>query len=127
VLSDVLPNIVYTHFSGDLNVDHQITHKAVMTACRPQAWCSVKEIYCFEVLSATEWNSKSAGSFIPQKVVDITEQWKKKNDALACYQDEMRSAPHSRSIECVSALAMLRGATHGFHFGEAFFVERILA
>jgi LmbE family N-acetylglucosaminyl deacetylase len=127
VLSDVSPNIVYTHFSGDLNVDHQITHKAVMTACRPQSWCSVKEIYCFEVLSATEWNSKSISAFIPQKIVDISAQWKRKTDALACYHEEMRQAPHSRSIECVKALACLRGATHGVDKAEAFFVERIVS
>ncbi len=127
VVSEVSPNIVYTHFSGDLNVDHQITHKAVMTACRPQAWCSVKEIYCFEVLSATEWNSKSAPAFLPQKIVDITKQWDRKLVALACYKEEMRAAPHSRSIESVNALACIRGACHGLTMAEAFYVERIVS
>ena len=27
------PHTVVTHHGGDLNIDHQITHKAVMTAC----------------------------------------------------------------------------------------------
>lgn len=126
VLCEVSPNIIYTHFANDLNVDHQITHKAVMTACRPQSWCSVKEIYCFEVLSATEWNSKSLSAFLPQKIVDITKQWPRKAEALACYHEEMRQAPHSRSLECVEALACLRGATHGIEKAEAFFVERII-
>lgn len=126
VVSEVSPNIVYTHFSSDLNVDHQITHKAVMTACRPQAWCSVKEIYCFEVLSATEWNSKSVNLFQPQKIVDVTAQWERKLNSLLCYQNEMRNFPHSRSIECVDALGTLRGATHGVEKAEAFYVERII-
>ena len=34
-ISNLQPEIIYTHHIGDLNVDHQITHKAVVTACRP--------------------------------------------------------------------------------------------
>ncbi len=126
VIEGISPDIVYTHFSGDLNIDHQITNKAVLTACRPQAWCSVKEIYCFEVLSATEWGSKAVSTFLPQKIIDITSQWERKLQALECYQQEMRPAPHSRSFECVEALAILRGASCGVQFGEAFYVERIV-
>ncbi|TXZ77145.1 PIG-L family deacetylase [Vibrio mimicus] len=127
VISKVSPNIVYTHFSGDLNVDHQVTNKAVMTACRPQSWCCVKEIYCFEVLSATEWNSKSLPPFLPQKIVDVTKQWERKVTALAFYAEEMRRAPHSRSVDCINALACLRGASHGVSLAEAFYVERIIS
>lgn len=127
VVLEVSPSIVYTHFSGDLNVDHQITHKAVMTACRPQAWCSVKEIYCFEVLSATEWNSKSAPQFLPQRIVDITNQIDRKIDALKCYEQEMRPSPHSRCYRSVLALAEHRGLTHGLPYAEAFFIERCVA
>ncbi len=29
--------IVYTHYVGDLNIDHSITARAVLTACRPVA------------------------------------------------------------------------------------------
>lgn len=126
VMEEIFPSIIYTHFSGDLNVDHQITHKAVMTACRPQSRCSVKEIYCFEVLSATEWNSKTSPAFLPQKIVDITKQWDRKTAVLECYNTEMRNFPHSRSFECVKALACLRGASHGVSMAEAFYIERII-
>ncbi|AXH63521.1 PIG-L deacetylase family protein [Providencia huaxiensis] len=127
IIAKISPTIVYTHFSGDLNIDHQVTNKAVLTACRPQAWCPVKEIYCFEVLSSTEWNSKSMSAFLPQKIVDISEQWQRKKLSLECYQEEMRSAPHSRSFESVEALALLRGATHGLHYAEAFYIERVIS
>lgn len=118
--------VVYTHFSGDLNIDHQITHRAVMTACRPQSWSLVKEIYSFEVLSATEWNSPSESLFVPTKIINITDFWEKKLSALICYEEEMRDFPHSRSYQCVEALAILRGATHGYDKAEAFYIERIL-
>ncbi|MDB4279407.1 PIG-L family deacetylase [Paraglaciecola sp.] len=117
---------VYTHSVLDLNIDHQITHKAVMTACRPQKHSSVKKILTFEVLSSTEWNSSALPQFNPQYIIDIADYWETKVQALQCYQEEMRTFPHSRSIECVEALATLRGATHGFAKAEAFFVERIL-
>lgn len=126
ILSRVKPTTVYTHFAHDLNIDHKVTHTAVMTACRPQLSSSVKKILSFEVLSSTEWNSPSQNIFIPQYIVNITDFWDKKLAVLQCYHDEMRDFPHSRSYKCVEALATLRGATNGFNKGEAFFVERIL-
>jgi len=126
VLSEVSPAIVYTHFSHDLNIDHRVTHAAVMTACRPQLTSTVKKILSFEVLSSTEWNSPSQQMFIPHYIVNITEFWDKKLAVLKCYHEEMRDFPHSRSYQCVEALATLRGATNGFEKAEAFFVERIL-
>ncbi len=35
------PNIVYTHHSGDVNIDHRIIHEAVVTACWPISHHSV--------------------------------------------------------------------------------------
>jgi len=126
ILEDTTPQIIYTHFPNDLNVDHGITHRAVLTACRPQLTSSVKEIYLFEVLSSSEWGSKVLAPFLPQLVVDISPYWALKVQAIACYQEEMRTFPHSRSIECVEALAIFRGATHGLEKAEAFHIERVL-
>lgn len=127
VISEIQPSIIYTHFRNDLNIDHQVTHQAVMTVCRPQSWSSVKKILSFEVLSSTEWNSTTLPQFTPNYIVDISKFWHKKLAALKFYEDEMRKYPHSRSYKCVEALAVLRGATNGFEKAEAFFVERVLA
>lgn len=126
VIEQIQPSVVYTHFAHDLNVDHRITHQAVMTACRPQVQSSVKEIYTFEVLSSTEWASKTNDQFLPQLIVDVSESWELKVKALECYHTEMRKFPHSRSYEAVEALAVLRGSTHGVSKAEAFFVERVV-
>ena len=56
---------IYTHFFGDLNIDHRITHDAVLTACRPQPKQSVKQIFCLETVSSTEWASHSFSAFKP--------------------------------------------------------------
>ncbi|MEZ9645216.1 PIG-L deacetylase family protein [Vibrio sp. 10N.261.52.C2] len=127
IISDAKPSVIYTHFAGDLNVDHQVTHKAVMTSCRPQSSCPVKEIYTFEVLSSTEWNSCTAEPFIPQKVNDITLQWDRKLEALKHYSMEMRDAPHSRSYEAVESLAILRGSQYSLGYAECFMVERVIS
>lgn len=126
LINKLKANIIYTHFAHDLNIDHKITHQAVMTACRPIKGSSVQEIYSFEVLSSTEWQSISQPSFRGQYIVDITQYWPKKEQALLCYQEELRDFPHSRSLPCIEALATLRGASHGFSKAEAFQVERIL-
>jgi LmbE family N-acetylglucosaminyl deacetylase len=119
------PNVIYTHFRHDLNIDHQKANQAVLTACRPQNSSCVKKILSFEVLSSTEWESPSLPSFKPQYINNITHFWQAKERALKCYHQEMRAFPHSRSYQCVEALATLRGATHGYQKAEAFFVEKI--
>ena len=126
VIYERKPNIIYSHFAHDLNIDHQITHQAVMTACRPVQGSSVKKILSFEVLSSTEWQSNSRPSFQGQYIVDISAYWQQKEQVLLCYQEELRDFPHSRSLPCIEALATLRGASHGFAKAEAFQVERIL-
>lgn len=37
--------VIYTHHGGDLNIDHQLTHRAVLTACRPIPGQSVRNIF----------------------------------------------------------------------------------
>lgn len=127
-VSKINPNIVYTHHAYDLNIDHRITHQAVLTACRPQPNFSVKEIYSFEVLSSTEWASSSIQkAFVPSKFVDISKTFNQKMTSLNCYSDEMREFPHSRSIDSLTALSILRGSSVGVSYAEAFQVERIIS
>lgn len=126
VIDEIQPNIVYTHFANDLNVDHRVTHSAVMTACRPQSWSSVTKILSFEVLSSTEWISPTQQIFTPNCFVDIADFWTNKLTALQCYEEELREYPHSRSYACIKALAMLRGATNGLELAEAFQIERMI-
>lgn len=126
VIYKVQPSIIYTHFQHDLNIDHQLTHRAVMTACRPQMSHSVDSIYSFEVLSSTEWAFNSNPVFHANVIIDVVDSFASKISALNCYKEEMRTFPHSRTLEAVKALGVLRGATHGFRLAEAFQLERML-
>lgn len=124
VIMSLRPDIIYTHFEGDLNVDHQKTARAVFTACRPQPEFSVTKIICFEVLSSTEWNP--AQSFMPNYWVDVSEYLPIKEKALAFYDQEMRPYPHTRSYQNVRQLAGVRGATIGVEYAEAFMIARMI-
>ena len=127
IINDFQPNIVYTHYFGDLNIDHQITHKSVITACRPQPDFCVKEIYSFETLSATHWQSSSmTDTFNPNYFVDVSDFIKQKIKALKCYDNEMRDYPHARSYEAVVSLSSFRGGSVGVNNAEAFVIERLI-
>lgn len=123
VLTKLLPEVVYTHFHGDLNVDHRITCEATLTACRPIPGSTVHELLCFEVVSSSEW-SAAGTDFRPTVFVDITNHLDCKVLALSAYSEEMRDPPHSRSLEHVVALAKHRGHCSGVHAAEGFVLIR---
>ncbi len=127
VIEDLRPSIIYTHHAGDLNVDHELAARAVLTACRPLPVSSVKNIYGFETVSNTEWAAPGDGSFKPNHFVDISSFLKQKLDALTHYEMEMRSFPHPRSFEAINTLAKWRGASAGMEAAEAFIVVRQLS
>ncbi|MGZ8311957.1 MAG: PIG-L deacetylase family protein [Allosphingosinicella sp.] len=119
------PDLVLTHFAGDLNVDHRICAQAVVTAFRPTPGQSVGEIWGFEVASSTEWAFGAVGApFVPALFVDISAQLPVKLAALEAYGEEMRPFPHPRSPEAIGALARVRGATAGVTAAEAFSLVR---
>jgi LmbE family N-acetylglucosaminyl deacetylase len=114
------PETVITHHGGDLNVDHRITHRAVLTATRPVPGSTVRTVLGAEVPSSTEWSFGEQQLFRPSVFIDVSDTIEAKVTALACYEDERRDAPHARSAEAVRALATVRGATTGVRAAEAF-------
>lgn len=121
------PTIIYTHHAGDLNIDHQIVHEAVTTACRPSLGLSVRTLLFFEVASSTEWRTPgSSRAFEPNWFVDISDTLALKLKALEEYRIELRAWPHPRSVEAVTHLARWRGATVGMEAAEAFVLGRNL-
>jgi len=120
------PDIVFTHHPGDLNIDHQMTFKAVMAACRPTIDESVKEIYSFEIPSSTEWNAPSSLTyFMPDYFTDVNKSLEIKINALKEYKTELRDFPHPRSLKAVALNAKQWGVKMGFEAAEAFKTIRI--
>ncbi|MBI4825106.1 MAG: PIG-L family deacetylase [Nitrospirae bacterium] len=119
------PDIVFTHHKGDLNYDHCITFRAVMTAFRPMAGERARAIYSFEVPSSTEWSAPSSDSyFMPNHFVDISKALAKKIKAFREYETESRAFPHPRSVEAIELYAKRWGTVAGLGSAEAFQVIR---
>jgi len=121
LLESLKPEVIYTHHSTDLNIDHRITYQAVLTACRPVPGQVVREIYSFEVLSATDWSGQP---FSPNVFVDISPYLDVKLAAVQAYEVEMRAEPHTRSMANVRRLAEMRGAGVGLWAAEGFCLVR---
>lgn len=127
LLEKFKPDVIYTHHPGDLNVDHGVVHRAVLTATRPTPGQKVQEIFAFEVPSSTEWAfHRLEPSFRPNVFVDISGTLEAKIAALACYDTETRKFPHPRSPEALRAIAARWGSVAGFQAAEAFELIRSL-
>lgn len=124
VKEEVLPDIIFTHYENDLNIDHTITYKAVITATRPMPTESVKEIYSFEVLSSTEWNYPL--SFSADTYFDVSDTISLKIDAMKEYSSELCEYPHPRSIEGIELNAKYQGMRVGKEYVEAFMSIRVI-
>lgn len=126
-LDQFKPSIVYTHHSGDVNIDHSIVHEAVIVACRPQPGHSVRQLLFFETPSSTEWRpAVSRSLFAPNWFVDISATLDVKLEALAAYSSEIKDFPHPRSLAAVEHLARWRGASAGVQAAEAFELGRYI-
>jgi len=115
---EIRPDIIFTHYQHDTNIDHRITYEAVITATRPMKDECVKEIYSFEVLSSTEWHFPL--SFSPNMFFDISQTIDKKISAMAAYKSELKEYLHPRSLEAIKLNAQCWGMKMGLNYAEAF-------
>lgn len=119
------PSTIFTHYDNDLNIDHRMISRAVITATRPYPGSYVKRLLFFEIPSSTEWNfSSSLKSFLPNYFINIDSELRIKLKAIKCYSQELRKWPHPRSLEGINNLAKVRGATCGFKSAESFILVR---
>lgn len=121
-----LPDVIFTHHGGDLNVDHRKTFEAVITSCRPMKDEKVSEIYCFETASGTEWRASTEPfTFIPNIFIEVGEEdLQAKIKGMESYEFERRLYPHPRSPEALKIYAQKWGITVGVPYAEAFSLVR---
>jgi LmbE family N-acetylglucosaminyl deacetylase len=119
------PEVIYTHHGGDLNIDHVVLHRAVLTATRPVGGSPVRSVYSFEVASSTEWAfGQYGGAFRPNVYVDIATTLERKITAMEAYESEARPFPHPRSPEALRAIAQRWGSQVGLQAAEVFELVR---
>jgi len=118
IVDKIKPDVLYTHFEGDLNDDHSIIFRACMVAARPP-----KKIrfLCFSTLSETEWSDKK---FCPNAWVNIERFIDKKIKAFSVYKSEVKKYPHPRNAKGIRTLARKHGMEISAKSAEAFVIIR---
>jgi len=115
------PSVVYTHFWGDLNLDHQIVCRAVLTAFRPGLSGHTIDLLHFEVPESTYLSLPlGAKAFVPNHYVEVRETFHLKLKALEAYESEARIYPHCRSVQFIEELGAKRGQESHVPLAEAF-------
>jgi N-acetylglucosamine malate deacetylase 1 len=121
------PEIVYTHFGGDINRDHRTLAEAVMVATRPYSAPFVREILMYETPSSTEWGIPQLWPvFQPNVFVDIASTLERKLKAFACYSAEICAEPHPRSLSALRDRAAYWGSLVNRRAAEPFVCVRSL-
>ena len=119
--------IVYTHHCSDTNIEHRVVFDATIVACRPVPGRRVRSIRCYEVGSSTEYSVPPLGHpFLPNLYIDISNYMEVRQRMLDCYESDLRPAPFPRSLEVMTARAILRGSEIGVDAAEAFMEVRRL-
>lgn len=121
IIKELKIDTLFLPHRGDIHNDHTIVFKAGLVAARPVGDYSVKNIYCYETLSETEWAAPFGDdAFIPTFFANVEDTFPLKLEAMKCFKSQLRDFPNPRSLENLTALAKFRGATVGFSYAEAF-------
>lgn len=116
--------IIYTHHTGDMNIDHEVTCRAVLTAARPMPGRKNLTILAGEINSSTEYAPPPMLHFAPTEYHNIEGALSAKLKAMACYEGELCDWPHPRSLKAIEHQARNRGAQAGMNAAEAFVTLR---
>ena len=119
-IQELRPEVVYSHWRGDLNRDHQIVAEAVEVATRPLPGCCVKEVYAFEIPRDRQFVPDVWVPMLGSYLYDKEEQMSIK------YLSELKVWPHPRSKKGIEVQAKYRGMQCGHEYAEAFQVVRIV-
>ena len=125
-ISEFKPDIVFTHHFGDLNIDHQLTAKAVVTATRPLPGEPPLMVLTFETPSSTEWQIPEPSlAFLLQLYIPLTSgDIGAKKNALKAYKQECREYPHPRSTKALEIISQRWGTVIGVEYAEVFCILR---
>ncbi len=127
-IKEIEPDVIFTHHENDLNIDHQIIFKAVLTATRPLPGTKPSLLITFETPSSTEWQvQESHTAFNPNFYNKISRaNLVAKQKAMKSYINEYRPYPHPRSSKALEIIARRWGTVIGEEFVEAFKIIRLI-
>lgn len=115
----IKPEMVILPNPSDAHSDHKYVYEAAMSCTKVFRYPYIKKILVMEITSETDFN-KYGESFCPNYFVDITDTLLEKIEILKIYDTEIAAHPFPRSTDNIEAMAIVRGATAGVKFAEAF-------
>ena len=122
-IEELQPSIIITHSQDELNIDHQIIGRAVITAARPSNKLKNTSILLGNVPSSKEWHINQS-SMKNNLYVNIEKEKDLKYEALKSYESEIRYPPNPRSLELIKIKDQLVGAEAGLNYAESFVLFR---
>jgi len=114
------PDLIISHASTDLNLDHQIIADVAKIIGRPKGK-PISILGC-EIPNTSAWNAQP---FHANYYVDIQETLELKIKAFSQYENELQEFPHPWSERGLTVLSQFRGMEAGTHHAEAFQVVRM--
>lgn len=119
IISEIEPSTIILPYRYDIHSDHKIVYDSIHAVSKIFRYPTIKRILCMEIVSETEFASNENG-FIPNYFIDITPYLKEKIEIAKIYESELGEHPFPRSTESLKALAIIRGASSGVKYAEAF-------
>jgi LmbE family N-acetylglucosaminyl deacetylase len=117
LVQNIAPEIVFTHYSHDINIDHRIVSQATRIACRPRESCSVKELYEYSIPGSTEW----AHSGVEYNTYfDISAHSETKYNCVSRYVTEVKSTIDPLNVEYIKYRDLYYGGLSGYRVSEPF-------
>jgi LmbE family N-acetylglucosaminyl deacetylase len=117
LMQKIAPEIVFTHYSQDVHIDHRIVSQATRVACRPRESCSVRELYEYSIPGSTEW-SRSGVEY--NTYFDISKYSQTKYDCIARYETEVKSEIDPLNLEYIKHRDLYYGGLCGYRVAEPF-------
>lgn len=115
VIYEVKPEVLYCHYSDDMNSDHRIVFNAATVWCRPSKTPFLKKVFLYEVFGSTL-------NFYPNYYVEIDDYIENKLKALSMYSTEVNV--QTRTLDTIRDVAKYRGLEINTKYAEAFCVYR---
>lgn len=120
-LNDIQADTLYLPYRNDVHSDHANVFDASISCTKSFRYPFVRRVRVYETLSETEFSMRTDDpGFKPNLWIEISAFLDRKIEIMKIYKSELAKHPFPRSIDSISALAKLRGATAGFHCAEAF-------
>jgi len=127
IIAESKPEIIYLVNRSDAHSDHRVTFQAVMACTKSFRAPFIKRVLMYECISETEFGVALAENiFIPNYLVDISEFFEAKINAMKIYESELGEHPFPRSIKNIEALATYRGTMAGVKYAEAFHLLKFI-